>query len=76
MTSTAGTEAIDLVVVIDDRRINPDRGINSDRRSSPRKRVLKGGRTAWQNGDSTECIIHNLSASRSPANTQPSPEDV
>jgi hypothetical protein len=62
MTPIAGTEATELVVVIDDRRINPDRRINSDRRISPRKKVLKGGRTAWQNGDSTECIVHNLSA--------------
>jgi hypothetical protein len=62
MTPIASTEGTELVVVIDDRRVNPDRRINSDRRRSPRRKVLKGGRTAWQNGDSTECIVHNLSA--------------
>jgi hypothetical protein len=42
-------------VEIDDRRKNPDR------RESPRRRILRGGRTFWQNGDSSECIVHNLS---------------
>ena len=41
--------------VIDDRRRNPDR------RAAPRKRILKGGLTRWQNGYSSECIVHNLS---------------
>jgi hypothetical protein len=62
MTAIAGTETIEPVDVIEDRRINPDRRANSDRRRSLRKKVLKGGRTAWPNGDSTECIVHNLSA--------------
>jgi hypothetical protein len=62
MTPTANGEPSEPVDVIDDRRANPDRRENSDRRRSPRKKVLKGGRTAWQNGDSTECIVHNLSA--------------
>ena len=43
------------VDVIDDRRRNPDR------RAAPRKRILRGGLTGWQNGDSSECIVHNLS---------------
>jgi hypothetical protein len=62
MTPIAGAEAPERIEVIDDRRTNPDRRTNSDRRRSPRKRVLKGGLTAWQNGDSTACIVHNLSA--------------
>jgi hypothetical protein len=62
MTPIAGTDAVEPVDVIDDRRINPDRRANVDRRRSPRKKVLKGGRTAWPNGDSTECTVHNLSA--------------
>jgi hypothetical protein len=41
--------------VIDDRRITPDR------RAAPRRRILRGGLTGWQNGDSSECIVHNLS---------------
>jgi PilZ domain len=62
MTPVADAKLIEPVDAIDDRRSNPDRRANSDRRRSPRKKVLKGGRTAWQNGDSTECIVHNLSA--------------
>jgi hypothetical protein len=62
MTPIAGTEATEPAEVIDDRRINPDRRAHSDRRRAPRKKILKGGRTAWPNGDSTECVVHNLSA--------------
>ena len=40
---------------IDDRRQTPDR------RSSPRRKILKGARTFWLNGDSCECIVLNLS---------------
>lgn len=40
---------------VDDRRKNPDR------RDSPRQKVLRGGRTYWPNGDSSECMVHNLS---------------
>src|ERR1700730_13639155 len=40
---------------IDDRRKIPDRRI------SPRRRILRGGLTGWHNGDSSECIVHNLS---------------
>jgi hypothetical protein len=40
---------------IDDRRKKPDR------RLSPRKKILKSGRTFWPNGDSSECLVHNLS---------------
>jgi hypothetical protein len=61
MTPVADAKLIEPVDAIDDRRSNPDRRANSDRRRSPRKKVLKGGRTAWQNGDSTECVVHNLS---------------
>jgi hypothetical protein len=38
-----------------------DRRRLSDRRGAPRRKILRGARTVWQNGDSTECIIHNLS---------------
>jgi hypothetical protein len=38
-----------------------DRRKRSDRREAARKRILRGGRTFWPNGDSTECIVHNLS---------------
>src|SRR5882672_10073387 len=51
LASPAHAEPID----IDDRRKN------SDRRAATRRRVLKGARTFWQNGDSTECIVHNVS---------------
>jgi hypothetical protein len=40
---------------IDDRRQNPDR------RGSARRKTLKGGRTFWPNGDSSECLVYNLS---------------
>jgi len=38
-----------------------DRRVNSERREVARRKVLRGGRTVWQNGDSTECIVYNLS---------------
>jgi len=41
--------------VLDERRQT------SDRRVSPRRKVLRGGRTYWPNGDSAECTVHNLS---------------
>ncbi len=44
-----------LLGAIDERRRDPDR------RSASRKRVVKGGRTFWPNGDSSDCIILNLS---------------
>jgi hypothetical protein len=40
-----------------------DRRQNSDRRGLPRRKIIKGGRTFWPNGDSSECIVYNLSAS-------------
>ncbi len=40
---------------VDDRRQTPNR------RSSTRRKILKGGRTYWLNGDSSECIVYNLS---------------
>jgi hypothetical protein len=46
---------------IDDRRHGPDRRHSPDRRGVPRKKILKGGRTFWPNGDSSECIVYNLS---------------
>jgi hypothetical protein len=42
-------------IEIDDRRKT------SDRRAASRRKILRGGRTFWQNGDSTDCIVHNLS---------------
>jgi hypothetical protein len=32
-----------------------------DRRVAPRSKVLRGGRTYWPNGDSTECTVYNFS---------------
>ena len=51
VASAAGAEPVE----IDDRRQLPNR------RKSPRKKILKGGRTYWPNGDSSECIVYNLS---------------
>jgi PilZ domain len=62
MMPVVDAKPIEPVDAIDDRRSNPDRRANSDRRRSARKKVLKGGRTAWENGDSAECVVHNLSA--------------
>jgi hypothetical protein len=53
LASPAGWERVE----IDDRRNN------SDRRGVSRRKILRGGRTVWQNGDFAECIIHNLSDS-------------
>jgi len=56
------SEAAVRAAEIDDRRQNPERrGKLPDRRSSPRKKILKGGRTFWPNGDSSECVVYNLS---------------
>jgi PilZ domain len=38
-----------------------DRRKNSDRRRALRRKTLKGGQTFWPNGDSSECIVCNLS---------------
>jgi hypothetical protein len=38
-----------------------DRRKNSDRRSTLRRKILKGGRTFWPNGDSSECLVYNHS---------------
>jgi hypothetical protein len=38
-----------------------DRRTGVDRRESPRRRILKGGRAFWPNGDSSECFVHTLS---------------
>jgi hypothetical protein len=40
---------------INDRRKKPDRRLSS------RKKILKSGRTFWPNGDSSECLVYNLS---------------
>ena len=40
---------------IDDRRSVPDR------RELSRRKVLRGGRAVWPNGDSTKVIVYNLS---------------
>ena len=42
---------------IDDRRRAPDR------RRSSRRKILRSGKTFWPNGDSSECLVHNLSDS-------------
>jgi hypothetical protein len=55
MKPLPGTVPAEAADVIDDRRRNPDR------RAAPRKRILRAGLTGWQNGDSGECIVHNLS---------------
>jgi PilZ domain len=55
MTLLASTVPTAPVDVIDDRRATPDRRI------SPRRRILRGGLTGWHNGDSSECIVHNIS---------------
>jgi hypothetical protein len=54
------------LVEIDDRRQTPalERRIAvAERRGSPRRKILKIARTYWQNGDSVECGIRNLSES-------------
>jgi hypothetical protein len=38
-----------------------DRRKYSDRRAAQRRKILRRGITFWQNGDSTECTVHNLS---------------
>jgi hypothetical protein len=38
-----------------------DRRKNSDRRRALRRKTLKGGQTFWPNGDSSECLVYNLS---------------
>jgi hypothetical protein len=40
---------------IDDRRQTPDR------RRATRRKVLKAAKTFWPNGDSSQCIVYNLS---------------
>jgi hypothetical protein len=40
---------------------NDDRRLTPDRRRSSRKKILKSGRTFWSNGDSSECLVYNLS---------------
>jgi hypothetical protein len=40
---------------IDDRRKAPDRRLSS------RRKILKSGKTFWPNGDSSECLVYNLS---------------
>jgi hypothetical protein len=46
----------------EDRRTDIDRRIAVvDRRGAPRSKLLKRGLTFWPNGDSTECVVHNLS---------------
>lgn len=42
---------------VDDRQKNPER------RRFPRRKTWKNGRTLWSNGDSSECIVRNLSES-------------
>ena len=39
----------------DDRRKLPER------RFSSRKKLFRAGKTLWPNGDSTECVVHNMS---------------
>jgi hypothetical protein len=54
MKSVANAENVRLGE-IDDRRQKPDRRI------SPRRKILKPGLTFWPNGDSSACIVYNLS---------------
>jgi len=41
---------------IDDRRRLPERRFTS------RRKVFRGGKTFWPNGDSADCVVHNFSA--------------
>lgn len=41
--------------------VDEPRWTGFDRRRSARRRILKGGRTFWPNGDSSECSVRNLS---------------
>jgi hypothetical protein len=54
---------MDTFTTVDDTRSGEidDRRKTSDRRASSRRKLLKGGRTFWPNGDSSECIVYNLS---------------
>jgi hypothetical protein len=54
MKSVAITENTELGEV-DERRRNPERRISS------RKKLFRGGRTHWPNGDSSECTVYNFS---------------
>jgi hypothetical protein len=54
MKALEGAEDIQLSE-IDERRLTPNR------RGSSRRKTLKSGRTFWSNGDSSECIVYNLS---------------
>jgi hypothetical protein len=54
MESVASTNSTEPEV-LDERRQT------ADRRVSPRRRVLRGGRTYWPNGDSAECTVYNFS---------------
>jgi PilZ domain len=38
-----------------------DRRKGAERRRLPRRKTWKNGRTLWSNGDSSECVIRNLS---------------
>lgn len=40
---------------IDERRQEPDRRLRS------RRKILRHGRTVWPNGDSSDCLVYNLS---------------
>jgi hypothetical protein len=40
-----------------------DRRRTTDRRRASRRKILKAGRTFWPNGDSSECLVYNLSES-------------
>jgi hypothetical protein len=54
MKSAAITDNTELGE-IDERRTNPERRISS------RRKLLRGGRTLWPNGDSSECTVYNYS---------------
>jgi hypothetical protein len=53
----AGAAEPEQLGEIDDRRKTPDR------RRALRRKILKAGRTFWPNGDSSECLVYNLSES-------------
>lgn len=46
----------------DERRSGIDRRSGGDRRIATRRKTLRSGRTFWGNSDSSECLIHNMSA--------------
>jgi PilZ domain-containing protein len=61
--SPVDTGLIELPELDDRRSFSERRMAASDRRDTPRRKMLKVGRTYWANGDSIECSVRNLSES-------------